>query len=208
MKTKGIAISFLAVLLLLVTSDHAFSYGYGTAGEDPLITMFKEIVVEAKQEEKDWGIILNIVEDAKKPIENLDDFFGTKLYKKFSNAIETKDINLLISATVNLVYLSMMEKFELVKNKGFKDYNFSKGRLALNDKYYREIFKGNVVKYDMKHGTGLNDKIVKDLSEIQATIGKPGKFGMKGEPAHPDDYDRLYKSIKKNLKTVFTFFEG
>jgi len=208
MKKQRFFVGFLLVALIVMFSTPAFPYGYGTAGEDPLITMFKEIVTEAKKKEKDWGLISNIVEDSKTPISNLDEFFKTSLYSKFEGAVSDKDLKSLINATVNLVYLSMMEKFELVKQKGFKDYSFSKGRLALNDKYYREIFKGNVVKYDKKNGTSLNDSILKNLADIQGTVGKPGKFGMEGEPAHPDDYDRMYNEIKSNLKTVFPFFEG
>ena len=208
MKPNKFFALLVVVITLLFLKGQAFSYGYGTAGEDPLISMFKDVVSEAKKKDKDWDSIKKIVGEYKQPISNLDNYFNLKLYNKFENAVNTKDLKELINTTVNLVYLSMLEKFELIRQKEFKDHAFSKGRLALNDKYYREIFKGNVIKYDEKNGTSLNATILKLFEDMYGTIGKPGKFGMGEEPPHPDDYDRIFKEIKSALKTVFPSFEG
>jgi hypothetical protein len=201
-------ITFLILVVLMTATTPAFPYGYGTAGEDPLISMLKEIIVEAKKKEPSWETLKEIIDDSKEPIVNLDKFFKTKLNDKFQAALKGKDIKGVISSTVNLIYLSMMEKFELIKRQEFKDYAFAKGRLNLNDKFYRDVFRANVKKYDEKNGTNINDTILKALTDIKGTIGKPGKFGMKGEPPHPDDFDRMFKNIRDNLKTVFPDFEG
>jgi len=208
MKNKRLLITLLVLITIISLNVSAFPYGYGAAGEDPLIVMFNDVIKEVKRDEKDWDKLKSIIENSKAPILNLDSFFNVKIYKKLEKALEEKDLKTVITGSVNVVYLSMMEKFELIKQKEFKDYDFCKGRLALNDKYYREIFRGNVIKYDKKNGTNINDTILNLLQKIPGTIGKPGKFGMGEEAAHPDDYDEIYKEIKSNLKVVFPGFEG
>ncbi|MFC1855664.1 hypothetical protein ACFL2A_03890 [Thermodesulfobacteriota bacterium] len=208
MKTNKIITGMVTFLLLFVLASPSFPYGYGTAGDDPLITMFKKVIKEAKKKDKDWDKLKEIIKDSKVPIVNLDKYFSVNLYAKFDKSLEDKSLKDLINSTVNLVFLSMMEKFDLIQKKEFKDYDFSKGRLALNDKYYREIFKGNVAKYDKKNGTNINETIMKSFQSIQDTIGKPAKFGVGGEAPNPDKYAAEYGTIKKSLKTVFPSFEG
>ena len=208
MKPLKKIIYFLSIVSLLITSSSAYPYGYGTAGEDPLIIMFKKVISELKKPEKNWDDIGKIVVEIKAPIASMEAFFKLKIYSKFEKSVSDKDAKSLVNNTVNLIYLSMMEKFELIKQNEFKDYDFAKGRLALNDKYYKEIFKGNVIKYDSENGTSYNDAILKALQDIQGTIGKPAKFGIGGEPPHIDDYNKMYNEIKSNLKKAFPFLEG
>lgn len=208
MNFRNILACLFVTVIILISSNSAFSYGYGELGDDPLIEMFKKIVTEAKKPDKDWGVIAGIINDAKKPIETLDIFFGTKLTAKFDQAIKDQDLSGLIKYSANLVFLSMMEKYELILRDNFSDYTFAKGRLGICDKYYKEIFKGNVMKYDEKNGTNLNGTIMTNLQDIGNTIGKPAKFGVGQVPPQSDQYKEMYRNIKSNILIAFPYFEG
>ncbi len=208
MKAKKAALCVFIIITILSFHGFAFSYGYGELGEDPLIRMFKDIVKEAKKKEKNWDNIAKLVHNSGHPIKTLDDFFKLNLSAKFEKALQDKNLQLLIKSGANLVFLSMMEKYELILRDDFKDFNFAKGRLALCEKYYKEIFQNNVLKSDRKNGTNLNEKITKSLKDIQSTIGKSAKFGMGGIPPSRKQYEELYKAIKNNILTVFPYFES
>ena len=102
MKSCKLLASLLVVAFILINSSFAFSYGYGTAGEDPLITMFKKIVTEAKKPEKSWTKISEVIEEYKEPISNMDAFFKVSLYPKFEKSISDKDVKSLIGTTAQV----------------------------------------------------------------------------------------------------------
>ncbi len=212
---------FFSILIIFSFAADAFSYGY-TEKQDPLISMFHSIITEAKimkkkkkkgitDFENNWKRLRNIVEDdnVMQPIKNLDRFSHTDLYSDFNAHLDSKDLGKLIATTVNLVFLSMMEKYEITLNENFENYRFAKSRLTLNHEYYVEIFEGNVKKYDAKHKTNINSTILKHLSEIPGTMGKPSKVaGLGGEPADKALYTKKYKAIQEKLKKVFPFIKG
>jgi hypothetical protein len=203
-----VPVSIFVAIIVLISADTAFSYGYGDRGEDPLIIMFKKVVREAKRSEKDWKAIVEIINEVNTPIGTLDREFETNLRAKFDQAIKDQDLPGLIKYSANLVFLSMMQKYDLILRDDFRDITLSKGRISMGKAFYDAIFKGNVMKYDKKNGTKLNETITKNMQSIQRTIGAPAVFGLGGDSPQPERFKKMYNEIKSSLLTAFPYFEG
>jgi hypothetical protein len=196
-KLKGMkTMVYFCVFCLLLSPTAAFSYGYGgVASEDPVLIAFKNSISAVKA--NDWGKVEKIINDVSHTIESMDTFFGYNLLPELKKAIGNKDFKQVVKLLANLIYLSMMEKFEIMVQKELKDKEYTKSKLEICEIYYTGVLRGNVKSYDKKKGTTLADDILKAFERLEK---------LQDDPANLSKFKDTTESIKNNLNKAFDYF--
>ncbi len=198
--SKILTKSLLIIMLLMLTLPSlAFSYGYGdSAADDPVYVAFKKSISAVKT--KNWKKIKKVIrsESVKTPIASMDNHFkGFNLMPEIEKAVADKDYKQTVKLLANLIYLSTIEKFEIMVEKKLEDPVYSKSKLAICKIYYSKVLRGYVAKHDKKNGTSLDKEIIKAFKNLGS---------LYKDTANVEEFKKNTDVIKNNLNTAFGYF--
>ncbi len=197
MRREGLKNSIAAVIILiLMLPAVAFPYGYsGSAENDPVLNAFRNSISAVKA--NDWEKVTKVIENVSTPIANMDKFFGFNLLPELKSAISDKNFKRVVKLLANLIYLSTIEKFEIMIQKELKDAEYSKSKLEICKIYYTGVLRGNVKSYDKKKGTSLNSEISKAFERLDK---------LYADPTNLEEFKKNTDVIKNNLNKAFGYF--
>jgi len=186
-------IALLLLLLLLPTMAYPYGYG-GSASEDPVLLAFKDSISAVKA--NDWEKVEKVINNVSHTIESMDEYFGFNLLPELKKAVSEKNFKMVVKLLANLIYLSMIEKFEIMAEKKL-EAEYTKGKLEVCKIYYTGVLRGNVKAYDKKNGTSFKDEISKAFNELDE---------LYKDPANLEKFKATTDGIREKLNKAFDYF--
>lgn len=183
------------VLVLMLVPALAYPYGYGSsASDDPVLIAFNDSISAVKG--NDWDKVDKVINDVSYVIGSMDKYFGFDLLPELKKAISEKNFKMVVKLLANLIYLSMIEKFEIMAEKNLEP-EYTKMKLEVCEIYFTNVLKGNVKSYDRKNNTEYS-------KEITASFGSLKKLYK--DPANLDEFKATTDSIREKLNITFDYF--
>lgn len=168
------------------------------------MTVFKATVFYGKQ--SDWERVKKEVDSIGDRLEDVCVIFDIDLRPMVSEAVERHDLQALAKLMANLVFLAIKEKHYYNCQENLEILVRSKVRLRIAEEYYTTLLAGNVMGYDLRHGTHLHEDIMDSFVRARPTLGSLGFLGAGGAEPDPKEFDRLATNIETALLKAFPYF--
>lgn len=193
------------VLVILMCPRSSIGYGY-KRNEDPIITIFKSAIFYGRKD--DWVRVEADINTISDRIDDVQNLFEVDLRPQLEAGISQHNIQKVIKAMANLVFLAIREKFYWNLTENLRMFSRANVRLRLAEEYYTLLLSGNVRRYDSLNGTKLHAELFNEFVEARKTLGSMGFLGAGGVSPRPDGFLVITKGIEQKLLLAFPYFKS
>lgn len=202
--------ALLVGLALTVSTGSARGYGY-TREDDPLLKAFEAAIRAARA--GDAQAAAAQIPSVRWQTDELKadvrvDFEPTLRRAHGADATEAG----IVQAWVNLVYLSLLQKFYWNLQEQIGDYHKARARLEAAQTYYDIALAGNVRRHDEERrardpaAPSRHDDITRRFTAARDALGSPGLFGSGARAPNPVAFRAAVVGIAGHLRAVFPGF--
>lgn len=202
-KFQGLCL-ILCLCLVIASQNSSSGYGYPRE-EDPLIKLFKAIILCGRQ--ANWPKVTAEATGIGDRFADIYKIFNIDFKPRIEDAIRQKDFQALANQMANFVFLAIREKFYYNRQEKLEIFFRAKVRLRLAEEYYVTLLAGNVRDYDVRHKTSLHESIYNRFVKARDTLGSMGFLGAGAVNPDVKEFETLTKEIEALVLKAFPYFE-
>lgn len=208
-KTVALIVAALLSTALLPAAARGL-YGYKLA-KDPLLLGAKRIFKALKKKDiksvrGEVGRLEWQYKELRSPRDLNIDTTGS-----MSKALKSGSLKPILKETLDLVYLAMAQKFHWNIKEKLKKHAPARSRLNAAEGYYKEIFAGNVKRYDAlqskkggkKKPSKVHGEILGEFKTARQALGSLGVLGVGSRPPDLKTFKQSATRIVAKLRVVF-----